>query len=255
VKLIVLGCGTSSGVPRIGGDWGACNPDDPRNRRTRASIMVQSATTTILVDSGPDMRSQLLAAGIGALDAVIWTHEHADHTHGIDDLRQIFHVRREPVPGYARQETLDVLEHRFGYVFSGRYGYPSTARAILLEDETMIGDIRVRVVDQPHGEITSAGLRFDHGGRSIAYSTDFSAITPAMESLYEGVDIWVVDALRRKPHPTHPHLGMTLEAVARLKPGEAILTHMDQSMDYASLLVELPAGVVPGHDGLERVLR
>jgi phosphoribosyl 1,2-cyclic phosphate phosphodiesterase len=254
VKLIVLGCGTSSGVPRIGGDWGACDPADPRNRRTRASIIVQSATTTILVDSGPDMRSQLLATGIGALDAVIWTHEHADHTHGIDDLRQIFHVRREPVPGYARQETLDVLEHRFGYVFSGRYGYPSTAHPILLDDETMIGDISVRVVDQPHGEITSAGLRFEHGGTSIGYSTDFSAITPDMEILFEGLDLWVVDALRRKPHPTHPHLGMTLEAIARLKPREAILTHMDQSMDYAALLAELPAGIVPGHDGLERVL-
>jgi phosphoribosyl 1,2-cyclic phosphate phosphodiesterase len=254
VKLIVLGCGTSSGVPRIGGDWGACDPGEPRNRRSRASILVQSDTTTILVDTGPDMRGQLLAAGIGALDAVIWTHEHADHTHGIDDLRQIFHVRREPVAGYARQETLDVLEHRFGYVFSGRYGYPSTARAILLDDEMLIGDIRVRVVDQPHGEITSAGLRFEQGGRSIAYSTDFSQITADMESLFEGVDIWVVDALRRKPHPTHPHLALTLEAIERLGPGEAILTHMDQSMDYAALLAELPAGVVPGHDGLERVL-
>ncbi|WP_404713263.1 MBL fold metallo-hydrolase [Sphingomonas sp. MMS24-J13] len=254
MKLIVLGCGTSSGVPRIGGDWGACDPDDPRNRRTRASILVQSGTTTILVDSGPDMRAQLLAAGIGALDAVIWTHEHADHTHGIDDLRQLFHVRRAPVPGYARRETIDLLEQRFGYVFSGRYGYPSTAEKMLLEDETVIGDIIVRVVDQPHGEITSAGLRFEHGGRSIGYATDFSAITPEMERLFEDVDVWVVDALRRKPHPTHPHLAMTLDAIARLKPGEAILTHMDQSMDYASLLVELPGGVVPGYDGLERVL-
>ena len=254
MRLIVLGCGTSSGVPRIGGDWGACDPNDPRNRRSRAAILVRSETTTILVDTGPDMRAQLLAAGIGALDAVIWTHEHADHTHGIDDLRQIFHVRREPVPGYARQETLDLLEQRFGYVFAGRYGYPSTAQRVLLEDEVTIGDIRVRVVDQPHGEITSAGLRFEHGDWSIGYSTDFSAITQDMENLFEGVDVWVVDALRRKPHPTHPHLAMTLDAIARLNPREAILTHMDQSMDYATLLAELPAGVVPGYDGLERVL-
>jgi phosphoribosyl 1,2-cyclic phosphate phosphodiesterase len=196
----------------------------------------------------------LLAAGIGALDAVIWTHEHADHTHGIDDLRQIFHLRSAPVPGYARRDTLDLLEQRFGYVFSGRYGYPSMAEKISLQDVTLIGDIVVRVVDQPHGEISSAGLRFEHGERAIGYSTDFSAITPDMEMLFEGVDVWVVDALRRRPHPTHPHLAMTLDAIARLKPGEAILTHMDQSMDYASLLAELPAGVVPGHDGLERVL-
>jgi phosphoribosyl 1,2-cyclic phosphate phosphodiesterase len=200
------------------------------------------------------MRTQLLAAGVGALDAVIWTHEHADHTHGIDDLRQIFHVRRAPVPGYARRETIDLLEQRFGYVFSGRYGYPSTAEKMLLENETIIGDIIVRVVDQPHGEITSAGLRFEHDGHSIGYATDFNVITPDMDTLFEGVDIWVVDALRRKPHPTHPHLAMTLDAIARLKPGEAILTHMDQSMDYASLLAELPPDVVPGHDGLERVL-
>jgi phosphoribosyl 1,2-cyclic phosphate phosphodiesterase len=254
VKLIILGCGTSSGVPRIGGDWGACDPAEPKNRRTRASILIQSEATTLLVDTGPDMRAQLLAVGVGAVDAVIWTHEHADHTHGIDDLRQIFHVKHAPVPGYARRETLDVLEARFGYVFTGRYAYPPTSQGHLLEDSMMIGDIRVRTVDQPHGEITSAGLRFEHGDRAIGYSTDFNLFTPEMETMFEGLDIWVVDALRRRPHPTHPHLGLTLDAIARLKPAEAILTHMDQSMDYRELLAELPAGVVPGHDGLERVL-
>jgi phosphoribosyl 1,2-cyclic phosphate phosphodiesterase len=254
LKLTVLGCGTSSGVPRIGGDWGACDPAEPRNRRTRASILVQSETTTLLVDTGPDMRAQLLGAGVGALDAVIWTHDHADHTHGIDDLRQIFHITGTPVVAYARRQTLDGLERRFGYVFKGIGGYPPTARGMLLEDEAVIGDIAVRVVDQPHGGITSAGLRFEHGGRSIGYSTDFNIFTPEMDALFEGLDIWVVDALRRKPHPTHASLAMTLDAIARLKPAEAILTHMDQSMDYASLRAELPPGVVPGHDGLERVL-
>lgn len=250
----MLGCGTSSGVPRIGGDWGACDPADPRNRRLRASILVASATTTILVDSGPDMRAQLLAAGVGALDAVIWTHEHADHTHGIDDLRQVFHARGAPVPGYARADTLALLQQRFAYVFAGRYGYPPTADAHLLDDDIMIGDIRVRSVDQPHGEIVSAGLRFEHGGAAIGYATDFSAMTDAMETLFEGVDLWVVDALRHKPHPTHPHLAMTLDAIARVRPRRAILTHMDQSMDYATLAAELPENVVPGHDGLELVL-
>ncbi|QJU60786.1 MBL fold metallo-hydrolase [Sphingomonas sp. AP4-R1] len=249
----MLGSGTSSGVPRIGNDWGACDPTDPRNRRTRASIAVMSATTTILVDSGPDMRIQLLAADIGAIDAVIWTHEHADHTHGIDDLRQLFHARGAPIPGYGNAETLATLKERFGYVFAGRSVYPASASANLLEPDAMIGDIRIRSVEMPHGEIMTLGLRFEHGGRSIGYATDFHVITPEMDALFAGLDVWIVDALRRKPHLTHPHLAMTLEAIERLKPGRAILTHMDQSMDYATLAAELPTGVEPGHDGLVAV--
>jgi phosphoribosyl 1,2-cyclic phosphate phosphodiesterase len=254
VKLTVLGCGTSSGVPRIGNDWGACDPAEPRNRRWRASVLVQSATTAILVDTGPDMREQLLMARVGRVDAVLWTHEHADHTHGIDDLRQIFHLTDAPVPSYARPRTLDSLETRFRYVFHGRGGYPPTAEARLLEDDLMIGDIRVRCVDQPHGGITSAGFRFDHNGMSAGYSTDFNAVTPDMETLFEGMDLWVVDALRRAPHPTHTHLAMTLAAIERVRPARAVLTHMDHSMDYATLAAELPDGVEPGFDGLEVVL-
>jgi len=251
VRVTILGCGTSSGVPRIGGDWGACDPAEPKNRRMRASILVRSATTTILVDTGPDMRRQLLDADVGAIDAVIWTHEHADHTHGLDDLRQLFHVRGAPVPAYARRDTLDVLAQRFAYVFAGRYGYPPSAEARDLPREVMIGDIRVRTVDQPHGEILSTGLRFEHGGFAIGYATDFNAFTPDMDILFDKLDVWVVDALRRRPHPTHPHLGMTLDAIARLRPGRAVLTHMDQSMDYRTLAGELPDHVEPGYDGLE----
>lgn len=250
MRVTILGCGTSSGVPRIGGDWGACDSGDARNRRTRASILVRSAAATILVDTGPDMRAQLLAARVGALDAVIWTHEHADHTHGIDDLRQVFHVRRAPVPGYARAGTLDVLERRFRYVFHGRGGYPPVAEARLLEEEVMIGDIRVRSVDQPHGTILSTGLRFEHGGRSIGYSTDFDHFTTGMETLLKGMDLWIADALRREPHPTHAHLALTLAAAERIGPKRVLLTHMDQSMDFARLAAELPATVEPGHDGL-----
>jgi phosphoribosyl 1,2-cyclic phosphate phosphodiesterase len=254
VKLTVLGCGTSSGVPRIGGDWGACDPAEPRNRRTRASILVQSAATTILVDTGPDMREQLLGANARRVDAVLWTHEHADHTHGLDDIRQLFHLTGEPVPCYARQRTLESLERRFRYVFHGREFYPPTATANLLEDEMVIGDIAVRVVDQPHGGITSAGLRFAHSGFSIGYSTDFHEVTADMDRLFVGLDVWVIDALRRRPHPTHAHLDMALDAITRLKPARAILTHMDQSMDYATLAAELPASVEPGFDGLEVIL-
>lgn len=251
MKLTVLGCGTSSGVPRIGDDWGRCDPANPRNRRTRAAVLIQSATTTILVDTGPDMREQLLRAGVGNLDAVLWTHEHADHTHGIDDLRQVFHLKQAPVPGFARPRTLESLERRFRYVFHGRGGYPPTATIAPLEDDFVIGDIHVRAIDMPHGEITSVGLRFEHDGKSAGYATDFHTITDDMEELLTGLDVWIVDALRRAPHPTHAHLATTLDAVARLKPKRAILTHMDNSMDYADLSTELPDGVEPGYDGME----
>ena len=255
MKLIVLGCGTSSGVPRIGGDWGACDPANPRNRRTRASILIESDYTRILVDTGPDMRTQLLDAGVSKVDAVLWTHEHADHTHGIDDLRQLFHNGGEPVPCHARPRTLESLERRFRYVFHGRGGYPPSATILPLADEMMIGDIRVRTVDQPHGGITSAGFRFDRDGASIAYSTDFHDVTPEMEELFAGVDLWVVDALRRAPHPTHSDLATTLDAIAGIRPKRAVLTHMDQSMDYATLAAELPSGVEPGYDGLRILLK
>lgn len=247
----MLGCGTSSGVPRIGGDWGDCDPTHPRNRRSRASLLIESDTTTILVDTGPDMRQQLLDAGVERVDAVIWTHEHADHTHGIDDLRQLFHARGGPVPAYARRETLDVLETRFAYVFAGRYGYPATCDAHALGEQARIGDVEVRSVDMPHGHILSTGLRFECDGASIVYTTDFHTVTPEMLTLIEDCDVLVIDALRHKPHPTHPHLAMTLDAIATTRPRRAILTHMDQSMDYRRLAAELPASVEPGYDGLE----
>ena len=249
MKLRILGSGTSSGVPRIGNDWGTCDPADPRNRRTRASILVQAGGATILVDTSPDMRQQLLAADVETVDAVIWTHEHADHTHGIDDLRQLFHVRGAPVPGHARAETLATLEARFGYCFAGRYGYPPTTSGHLLADSAVIAGVQVSCVDMPHGEITSIGLRFDYQGASIGYATDFSDVTDAMRKLFEGVDLFVVDALRHRPHPTHPHLAMTLDLIASARPRRSFLTHMDQTMDYATLAAELPRGVEPGIDG------
>lgn len=250
MKVRILGCGTSSGVPRIGGDWGACDPAEPRNRRLRAAILIDTATTRLLVDTGPDMREQLLAAGTDRLDAVIWTHDHADHTHGIDDLRQVFHQRGSPVPGYARAPDLAALKARFGYAFAGRDGYPATIAAEMLTERQTIGDVAVGAVNQPHGAITSAGLRFDHGGRSIGYSTDVSRLTPEMEALFVGLDIWIVDALRRAPHPSHAHLDETLGWIERLRPARAVLTHMDQSMDYRRLCAALPDGVEPGYDGM-----
>lgn len=254
MKLRILGCGTSSGVPRIGNDWGDCDPSEPRNRRSRASIVVESDATRLLVDTSPDLRQQLLDADLIDIDAILWTHDHADHCHGIDDVRQIFHARRTPVPGYAFAEAMTQLKTRFGYVFFGRDGYPPTVAEHHLSPDMEIGGVRVRTVAQPHGSIYSAGFRFDADGRSIGYSTDFHAFTDDMLDLFTGVDIWVVDALRVKPHPTHAHLDLTLDAIARCEPGRAILTHMDQSMDYARLRDRLPDGVEPGYDGLEAVI-
>lgn len=251
MKLRILGSGTSSGVPRIGNDWGACDPANPRNRRTRASVLVETETTRILVDTSPDMREQLLRADVSRIDAVIWTHDHADHCHGIDDLRQIFHAHGAPVRGLARPFTLAQLSERFSYAFAGRPGYPPTVAGEILPDRLMIGDIAVSVVDQPHGGITSAGLRFEADGMSFGYATDFHRVTPAMAALFSGLDLWVVDALRRAPHPTHTHLDHTLAQISDLKPRLSALIHMDQSMDYDRLTAELPAGVIPGYDGLE----
>lgn len=251
MKIRILGSGTSSGVPRIGGDWGQCDPAEPRNRRTRVSALVEHEDTRILVDTGPDMREQLLAAGTAKIDAVIWTHDHADHLHGIDDLRQVYHALGRPVQGYARADTLATIEHRFGYVLHGKTGYPPTVSAQLLPDHLSIGPITVRVVEQPHGRIASAGLRFEAGGAAIGYATDFHDLTPAMRQLYSGLDVWVVDALRRAPHPSHPTLDAVLSWVEELRPRRTVLIHMDQSMDYADLVRTLPAGVEPGYDGLE----
>jgi phosphoribosyl 1,2-cyclic phosphate phosphodiesterase len=252
LKIRILGSGTSSGVPRIGNDWGACDPNEPRNRRTRASVLVSTETTTILIDTSPDMREQLLAADVANVDAVIWTHDHADHTHGIDDLRQLMHIRGgEPVRGYARPFTRDQLEAKFHYAFFGRAGYRPTVALETLPDSLVIGDISITVADQPHGGITSAGLRFDSEYKSIGYATDFHEMTNAMRALYTGLDVWVVDALRRAPHPTHPDLAQVLGWVGELQPRRSALVHMDQSMDYIGLTAELPEGVEPGFDGLE----
>jgi phosphoribosyl 1,2-cyclic phosphate phosphodiesterase len=249
LRVTILGSGTSSGVPRIGNDWGDCDPTEPRNRRTRVSILVESATTRLLIDTSPDMRAQLLAADVIDIDAILWTHDHADHSHGIDDVRQLYHHRKNPIPGYGRAPTMALLKRRFDYAFEGKGGYPPTIEGHILPDSLIIGDIAIACVDQPHGEIYSTGFRFSHGKSSAAYATDFHAMTPDMLALYDGVGLWVVDALRARPHPSHPHLKLTLDAITAAQPKRAILTHMDQSMDYATLCDTLPTGVEPGYDG------
>ena len=250
LRAVVLGCGTSSGVPRIGNDWGECDPDEPRNRRTRVSVIIESPTTRILVDTSPDMRAQLLGAGIADVDAIFWTHDHADHCHGIDDVRQLMHRAGAPIPGYARPQTLSLLRQRFTYGFDGRQGYRAIIEGRDLPDALTIGDISVRCVDMPHGYIYSTGFRFENDGRSISYATDFHEVTEDMLAAFANVDIWIADALRKRPHPTHADLGLTLATAQRLNAKRTILTHMDQSMDYATLRSTLPEGVEPGYDGM-----
>lgn len=254
MKLTILGCGTSAGVPRIGNDWGDCDPAEPKNRRSRVSILVETAATSILVDTSPDLREQFLDNRVNHIDAVIWTHDHADHCHGIDDLRAVFHLMGRPINGYARPVTIASLKHRFGYIFHGHEYYPAICHEQILDDHNEIGDVTVTVVDQPHGPITSAGLRFAHDGKSICYATDFGKITAEMVENYQGCDLLIVDALRQQPHPTHAHLDMALKLIELAEPKAAILTHMDKSMDYATLQQSLPTHVEPGYDGYQRVI-
>ncbi|MBC2777826.1 MBL fold metallo-hydrolase [Parasphingopyxis marina] len=251
MKLRILGCGTSSGVPRIGNDWGACDPQNPKNRRMRSSILVSTADTHILVDTGPDLRQQLLDADSKRIDHVIWTHEHADHCHGIDELRQLYFALGGPVPCHARPGALREITQRFDFAFKGTGPYPSYAQPFPLSDNCTLGGITVTAADMPHGSITSAALRFEYGGASVAYTTDFTGLTAKAMECVSDVDIWVVDALRRREHPTHPHLAQVLGWIEKARPKRAILTHMDHSMDYDMLSGELPDGVEPGYDGLE----
>ena len=252
MKLIVLGSGTSTGVPRIGDDWGECDPAEPKNRRTRVSIIVESAQgSRILVDTSPDLRMQLLAAGIASVDAVVWTHDHADHCHGIDDLRPLRFGRDAALPGYASTETVRRLRQRFSYVFRGQHGYPSIVRLETLERVKIVGGVGIDSCEMPHGPTWSTGFRFEADGKSIGYTTDFSEISDEMVALFEGVDLLVTDCLRREEHPTHASLATAIEFAWRVRAGTTVLTHLDKSMDYATLSAEIPPGVLVGYDGLE----
>jgi phosphoribosyl 1,2-cyclic phosphate phosphodiesterase len=240
-------------VPRIGPDWGECDPAEPRNSRTRASILVESGSKRLLVDCGPDLRQQLLVADVGDLDAVIVTHDHADHCHGIDELRPIAQARQAPIPLHARADVIERLQSRFGYAFEGSGFYRTVVEAAPVGDGLQFGDCEIRFADQPHGGITTLGLRFDEDNWSSVYAIDFSEMTDAMAALYEGADVLVCDCLQRRPHPTHAHLDAVLGWARELNVGALYLTHMNNSMDYAMLVRELPDWAAPAHDGLEIV--
>ena len=252
MKVRLLGSGTSTGVPRVGNDWGLCDPEEPKNRRTRVSILVENAAgARLLVDTSTDLSMQLLANDIDRIDAVFWTHEHADHCHGIDDLRVLRYGRAGPIPGFAHSEIARILRGRFGYAFAGQHGYPTLIELDTLDRLRMFAGYGVRHCQMPHGPSETTAYRFDYDRTSIGYATDFSQITPQMIDLFSGVDVLVTDCLRRDPHPTHAHLAMALELIEATRARQGILTHLDKSLDYATLQSEVPAHVHVGYDGLE----
>ncbi len=251
MRVRVLGCGTSTGVPRIGNDWGQCDPTEPRNHRLRTSILVTSAEERMLVDCGPDLRQQMLSADVGRLDGVIVTHAHGDHCHGLDELRPVAQAIGRPIPLHARADVLDELRQRFGYAFRQSDFYRPIVEARELGEELRFGSAVGRFVDQPHGGPTSLGLRFDEAGKSVAYAIDFSELSNDMATLYERVDVLIADCLTRKPHPTHMHLDGLLGIAGDLRVGSLYLVHMGNGLDYRTLVQELPDWAAPAHDGLE----
>ena len=254
MKVRVLGCGTSTGVPKIGNQWGQCDPAEPRNTRLRSSILVESGGTHVLVDCGPDLRQQLLTAEIGRVDAVIVTHDHGDHVHGIDELRPLSQALGGPMPLYSDEKTLARLRQRFAYAFASGEFYRPIVEGRLFSGEDQLGDALVRSVEQPHGTTTSLGLRFDEAQRSIVYAIDFSAMTDDMAQLYHAADVMIGDCLTRNPHPTHMHLDGLLGFARELGVGQLYLTHMGNGLDYRTLVAELPDWAAPAHDGLEIAL-
>jgi len=256
LRFTILGCGSSGGVPRIGGDWGDCDPTNPKNRRRRCSLLVErivpEGTTTVLVDTSPDMRDQLLDAGVQTMDAVVYTHSHADHMNGIDDLRQLTYRQRRRIPVWADGPTQDQLLSRFGYAFVQPQGSPYPP---ILDLNTIDGPF---TIPGPGGDIAFAPFRADHGSTDalgfrigpLAYLPDAVDIPEETWPHLQGLDCWIVDALRRKPHPTHAHLSLTLDWIARARPARAVITDMHVDMDHDTLCAELPAHIRPAFDGM-----
>lgn len=260
LRFTILGCGSSGGVPRLGGNWGDCDPDEPKNNRQRCSMLVEritdAGTTSVLIDTSPDLRRQLLSAGVGRLDAVVYTHDHADHVHGIDDLRMIVFNMRQRLQVWADAATQKTLMTRFGYTFEP---VPGTGYPAIFEMNDMTGAV---TVDGPGGAVTLTPFPVEHGPimangirvAGLAYVPDVSEMTDAAWAACDGLDVFVVDALRRAPHPTHTHLEKTLGWIDRLQPGRAVLTNMHNDLDYATVCAETPDHVTAAFDGMQITL-
>lgn len=262
-RITILGCGSSGGVPRIGMNWGACDAEEPKNRRSRCSALFErigsGGQTSVLIDTSPDFREQILRARIMALDGVLYTHDHADHTHGIDDLRMVSFAMKRRVDVYFDALTGNSLMERFAYCFKtpAHSNYQAILNGHLIDGVSPIeiagagGAIRATPIPQTHGDITSLGYRISN----CAYSPDISAIPEASLPLLQGLDVWIVDALRYTPHESHFSVKQALAWVAKLKPKRTILTHMTSELDYATLKAELPPGVEPAYDGMQIAFR
>ncbi|MBU2960107.1 MBL fold metallo-hydrolase [Citreicella sp. C3M06] len=256
LRITILGCGSSGGVPRLGGHWGDCDPTNPKNARRRCSILIErlgpDGITRVLIDTSPDLRSQLLGAGIGELDAVAFTHAHADHTHGLDDLRQIVFNTGTRLPVWADGDTTDALISRFGYAFVQPSGspYPPILELNSIDGPFTIdgkgGPLTLQPFRVNHGSIDALGFRI--GG--VAYLPDVYRIPDEVWPLLENLDCWILDALRRKPHPSHAHLALSLEWIARVAPREAVLTNMHIDLDHDEVARETPDHIRPAYDGM-----
>jgi phosphoribosyl 1,2-cyclic phosphate phosphodiesterase len=249
MKVTMLGCGPSTGIPAIGPEWGACDPNDPRNRRRRASLLVECRGQVLLIDASPDLRQQLLDADVARIDALVLTHAHADHLHGIDDLRAVNRLMQRPIDLYADAKTMGEIERRFGYVLEpvvdGRFFYKPTLTPHLVDGPFSAAGMPVVPFNQDHGYSTTLGLRIG----ALGYSTDVTELDDAAFAALAEIELWIVDCLRYEPHPTHSHLARTLDWIERVKPKRALLTHMDRQLDYSELSSRLPPGVEPGLDG------
>jgi len=256
LEIVILGCGSSGGVPRGDGDWGACDPSEPKNRRMRCSMLARltgaDGETAALIDTSPDLREQALMAGLKRIDTVLYTHDHADQTHGIDDLRVFVLRNRARIPAWMDGPTRAALESRFPYIFMDQQGYPALLEARDIPPhgkpwavEGAGGAIPVVTFDQGHGPIRSVGYRLG----PVSYSSDVDAMDDAALDAVRGSELWIVDALRWTPHPTHAHVDRALEWIERTGVPNALLTNLHLDLDYQSLKSHLPAHVDVAHDG------
>ena len=249
--ITVLGCGSSGGVPLITGNWGECNSNNPKNRRTRSSVLIQTAEQNILIDTSPDLREQLLHANVDRIDAVIYTHAHADHINGLHELRQIALKYETVIPVFGNEETLGVLENSSRYAFEETTPeYPAFLKSYKIDGEFQVGTLSIIPFQQQHGAISTLGFRI----RDFAYSTDMKTLPQASIDVLHNLKLWIVDCLRVQPHATHSHLENTLELIKEIAPTRSVLTHMDHNTDFDVLYSLLPKNIEPAFDGMEIVL-
>lgn len=256
MRFTILGCGSSGGVPRLGGHWGDCDPNNPKNRRQRCSMLVEriseTGTTRVLIDTSPDLRNQMLQAEVGALDGVVWTHSHADHVHGLDDLRMIVFNMRKRLDVWADGDTQNDLFSRFGYAFiqPDDSPYPPILNMHTINGPVTIGGEGGEITFEPfqvgHGSIDALGFKIG----DLAYLPDVAEMTEEAWEAVDGIGCWIVDALRHDPHPTHSHLAQSLEWIEKAKAKRAVLTNMHIDLDYETVAAETPDHITPAYDGM-----